>query len=256
MEVLSKDTSLTITVWPLDRLRPHIRNYPIAFIAAEAPVFLLSKTCQACGKDNDDAAAFCIFCGSSLVPSGAAYLSPQAAVAPDATVLEFGMSHGEHKLILGQVDFVDGTGSPAYKATRESALHENYTIFKGDTILLLMKHKMKLGGYSFELEDGSGNSVGELHCKIRKGHLADYWYTDQGGDTKAALNWEQGWLKFTLSDLSHSQVYAECTAQLPGGLAADLKAMTHMRYTLSVPSGSALPMSIVLAFCVTAAHMP
>jgi len=169
--------------------------------------------------------------------------------------LEFSASHGEHKLILGQVDFVDGTGTPAYRATRESALHENYTIFEGDAVLLLMKHKMKLGGYSFELQDGSGISVGELHCKITKGQLAKYWYTDPGGDTRAVLNWEQGWLRFVLSDLSLSQVYAECTAQLPGGLAADLKTMTHRRYTLSVPSSSPLPMPIVLAFCVTAAHM-
>jgi len=217
---------------------------------------VLTKPCQACGKDNDDAAAFCTSCGSSFASSGGANPSPQAPVTPDATVLEFGMSHGEHKLILGQVDFVDGTGSPAYRASRESALHENYTVFKGDTILLLMKHKMKLGGYSFELQDGSGNSVGELHCKESRGELAKYWYMDPGGDTRAVLNWEQGWVKFALSDLSLTQVYAECKVQLPGGFAADLKAMTHRRYTLSVPNGSPLPIPIILAFCVVAAHIP
>ncbi len=213
------------------------------------------KTCPGCGKGNDDAAAFCIYCGTALPQGGPS--AQTRSPPPTGKVLEFGTSHGQHKFILGSVDFVDETGAPVYTASRESALHENYTITQADSKVCFMKHKLHLGGYSFELQDGSGTAIGVLRCESRKrGVIPKYWFEDRRGDTQAILTWEEGAMAFAISDLGQSQTYAEAVANLPGGIRADLEAMGHHRFTLSVPDGSALPIAIVLAFCVAVANMP
>jgi hypothetical protein len=165
------------------------------------------------------------------------------------------MGHGEHKFILDAVNFVDGAGTTVYVASRESVLHENYTILQGENKLLFMQHKMSLNGFAFELQDASGAVVGTLHSQGERGQLPRYWFTDSQGDTQAVLVWQQGAMKFALTDQSSSQVYAEGSVVLPGGF-GDLKAMVHKRYSLSIPSGSPLPTPVVLAFCVAIAGMP
>ena len=169
--------------------------------------------------------------------------------------MHFSLNKGEHKFILGELDFMDDVGKKVYHATRESALHENYTIFQGENKLAFMKHKIHLGGYSFEVQDGSGVAVGELHCKLHKGRVGEYWYTDQQDNIQAVVSWE-GVLKFTLSDPGFSRIYAEASLDLPGGIIGDLKALGNRQSTVFIPYSSALPLSVILSFCVAIANMP
>jgi hypothetical protein len=184
--------------------------------------------------------------------------SPPAPQAPAAKVLRFSMSHGDHKFILGSVDFQDESGQVVYTASRESALHENYTLTQGESKLLFMKHKMHLNGYSFEMQDGSGAPAGEVHCQFTgtKGQLPKYWYTDPQGNPQAAIVWEEGTIRFTICDPNSTQVFARVSAELPGGIIGDLKALNHGRFMVSIVEGGSLPLAAVLAFCVTIADMP
>jgi hypothetical protein len=226
----------------------------------------LPKYCTHCGTQNDDQALFCTACGQKLVDQGtpvAQGVGPSASTAPAsqapaAKVLRFTLSHGDHKFILGSVDFQDESGRTIYTASRESALHENYTLTQGEGKLLLMKHKVHLNGYSFEMQDGSGAPAGEIHCQFTgtKGQLPKYWYTDPQGNSQAAIIWEAGTIRFAICDPNSNQVYAQLSAELPGGVMGDLKALNYRRFTVSIVEGASLPLTAVLAFCVTIADMP
>jgi hypothetical protein len=226
----------------------------------------LTKYCTRCGTQNDDEAQFCTACGQRLVDQGA--LNPQGADAlppsPPASretaakVFRFSMSHGDHKFILGSVDFQDESGRVVYTASRESALHQNYTLTQGESRFLFMKHKLHLSGYTFEMQDGSGAPAGEIHCRFtgRKGQLPEYWYTDPQGNSQAAIAWEEGTIRFVIGDPNSTRVFATVSAELPGGVMGDLKALSKRRFMVSAVEGTSLPLPVVLAFCVTIADMP
>ena len=183
--------------------------------------------------------------------------SPSASQPPAAKVLRFSMSHGDHKFILGSVDFQDEAGQVVYTASRESALHENYTLTQGEGKLLFMKRKMHLNGYSFEMQDGLGAPAGEIHCQFTgKGRLPKYWFTDPQGNSQVAIVWEEGAIRFVICDPNSTQVFAQVSADLPGGIMGDLKALSHRQFMVSIIEGTSLPLPVVLALCVTATNMP
>ena len=151
---------------------------------------------------------------------------------------------------------MDESGRKAFTASRESALHENYTILEDGDRLAFMKHRLQLGGLSYEIQDASGNTTGVLHCKLRKGALPEYWYEDAQGNTLANLVWEERTTKFSISDPHLSQPFAEASLELPGGMVGDLKALVHKTYSLSIYPSSTLPLFVTLAFCVAVADIP
>ena len=220
--------------------------------------------CIHCGSLNDDQSRFCKACGQVLAERDASSegaATPSSMVspsAPAAQVLRFSLTHGDHKFILSEVDFQDESGSVAYTASRESTLHENYTISHGETRLLYMRRKTHLNGYSFELQDGSGGAAGEVRCHFtnRKGQPPEYSYTDLQGNPRAAIVWERGTLNFAICDPASAQVFALASAVLPGGAKGDLKALIHGQHRISIAEGTPLPLPVVLAFCVTVADMP
>jgi hypothetical protein len=226
----------------------------------------LTKYCTRCGTQNDDQALFCTACGQRLEDQGAhapasidmAPPPTSASQVPAARVLRFNMSHGDHQFILGSVDFQDDSGHVVYTASRESALHQNYTITEGGSRLLFMKHKAHLNGYSFEMQDGSGAPAGEIHCKFtgRKGQLPEYWYSDPQGNSQAGIAWVEGTIRFVICDQGSTRTFAQISAELPGGIVGDLKALTNRRFTASIAEGTSIPLPVVLAFCVTVADMP
>jgi len=209
---------------------------------------------------------FCTTCGRSLenqgapAPGGVNVTSPPtpASQAPAVKVLRFNESHGGHKFVMGSVDFQDESGRVVFTASRKSALHEDYTITEGESKLLFMQHKAHLNGYSFEMQDGSGAPAGEIHCKFtgRKGQLPEYWYTDPTGNSLAGIAWVEGTIRFVICDQGSTQVFAQISAELPGGIVGDLKALTNRRFIASIVEGTSLPLPVVLAFCVTVADMP
>lgn len=193
-------------------------------------------------------------------PAQSAGSSPPVLQPPGqgARILQFGLSHGGHKFILGSVDFQDESGNVVYSATRESALHENYTIVQGETTLLHMRHKTHFNAYSFELQDASGAPIGEIQCHFTrmKGQLPSYSYTDQQGNQKAVVAWEQRTLRYAICDPASALVFAQASVEFPGGAMADLKALVHGRGRMAVAEGSPLALPILLAFGVTLANMP
>jgi len=224
----------------------------------------LAKYCTHCGHENEDIALFCISCGEKFpeqevtAAAGQGEAStPSTPSTPSSTVYRFSLQKGDHKFMLGEVDFVAADGATAYSATRESVLHENYTLLKNDVKQAFMKHMLAMGGFSFEVQDASGQPMGVLRCKTdsARHQLPSYWFEDTQGNTIATLAWEQGTMRFAISNLEMTQVYAEGLLELPGGVKGDLKAMLHKVYTLSIQQSSPLPSVVVLAFCVAIANI-
>lgn len=223
------------------------------------------KYCIRCGAQNDDQALFCTSCGQRLADQGMlagdASVAPSAASAPtvpSARVLRFGLAHGDHKFVMGSVDFQDESGKVVYSASRESALHENYTVFEGETKLLYMKHKTHLNASTFELQDGSGAPLGELRCKYSRwqGQLPEFSYADPEGNSRAAVVWERRTFSFAIADPTSAQVFAQASSDVPGGVTGDLRALIRQRHRISIADGTSLPLTVVLAFCVAIAYMP
>ena len=155
-----------------------------------------------CGRENDDAAVFCISCGEKFPDQSAqpieaeAPVTPTTASTPPVTVLRVSLTHGEHKFILGEVDFTDESGQVVYSGSRESTLHENYTLTSEGRKLLFMKHKIHIGGFALEMQDDSGSPMGEIFCttpgqeRARKGVLPQYSYKDAQGNPQVVVTWE------------------------------------------------------------------
>lgn len=222
----------------------------------------MAKYCIRCGAQNDDQALFCRACGQKLVSegtqAGGATPPPSAAPVPASTVLTFGQTHGDHKFIMGSVDFKDGSGTVTYSASRESTLHQNYTILQGQKKIIYMKHKTHMNAVSYELQDGSGAPLGELRCQFShwQGQLPKFSYADPQGNPRAAVVWEERSFDFAIADPVSGQVFAQARGELPGGLKGDLKALIRQDHTISIAEGTSLPLPIVLAFCVAIAYMP
>lgn len=196
--------------------------------------------------------------GPQTIVSGPPPPAAPAPPAPGATVLRFGLVHGDHKFILGSVDFQDESGKTVYSASRESALHENYILFQGETKLLNMKHKTHINAASYELLEVSGAPLGEIRCQYShwQGQLPSISYTDPQGNPHAVVVWERRTFDFAITDPTSAEVFARASASLPGGAKGDLKALIRMQHRISVADGASLPLTVVLAFCVAIACLP
>ena len=208
----------------------------------------MAQFCGSCGAEVAEGSAFCTHCGAKLTQS-------DPSPSQSSMVLHFGLEHGGHSVLLGEVRFTDDAGTVKYLAERESALHENYTLSENQTPLLLLKHKMALNGYAFELQAPDGSPMGRIDCHMRRGELPRYSYEDNQKSQLATLQWPGGISQFSIAGVDgRTLAYGELESS--GGLVQELSALNRRKYRVEIPGGGDDSLNIVLALCVSLANSP
>ncbi len=197
------------------------------------------KYCTACGKENDDQAAFCTSCGHQFEGQAQPSIQQPAAPAPPATLFTAERGSGAHAHIISDIYLKDSSGKAVLIAKKQSMLHENYDVVDGAGAPAgFIETKRHLTSSTVQAED-IGRAV-QASMKISSVHMGrgirppgQYPIEDASGAPLASIEFQEGWMSFAVAKPDGSPVFS---ASISGGqgFRQEMSALSHENYSISL----------------------
>jgi hypothetical protein len=214
------------------------------------------KFCMSCGKENEDAAVFCIGCGQRFPPEAANSVQPGAVTqqAPSFPAFTAELGPGAHQHILTDVYLKDFSGKVLLVARKPSLIHSDYTIVDGtEGVQGFMKAQSHLTHRTTLVEDASHNALGAVQVSSISQNRAppNCWVEDASGNRLATVVY-LGLMSFAATKPDGSTIF-EARLTAGTGILHSMNALEHRAYAITL-ADPGFPLPVVLAVITVVEH--